>query len=200
MENKHIIIILVIIIVVLSAILGGMMLQSNDKSTTIEIKQTNRTVDDNLFSVNVIDSRGNTLSDVMVNLSIEDAEGKVIIDEEVPLGIDDVAGFDFDFEKGKYIVKASFDGNENYSGSSATYNLDVEKVTPTLSHEEIIEMEYPKYSSVFGHYRSIESQQELCLIETSNGNQYVLAGDGYYTFGGYDSQGHIKLGGYVGKY
>ena len=201
MENKNIIIILLVIIVILLvAVFGMMMLQSNAKSTTIEIKQTNRTVDDNLFSVNVLDSKGNALSDVMINLSIEDANGKVIIDEEVPLDPEGLSVFDFDLEKGKYVVKASFDGDEKHSGSSTTYNLDVEKVTPTLSEEELIEMEYPEYSSEFGHYRTIETQQELALIETSNGNQYVFGGDGAYTFAGYDSQGYIQLGDYVGKY
>ena len=201
MENKNIIIILLVIIVILlAAVFGMMMLQSNDNSTSIEIKQTNLTVDDNLFSVNVLDSKGNALSDVMINLSIEDEDGKVIIDEEVPLDPEGLSVFDFDLEKGKYIVKASFDGNEKYSGSSTTYNLDIEKVTPTLSDDELVETEYPEYSSVFGHYKTIESQQELALIETSNGNQYVLAGDGYYTYGGHDSQGNIQLGSYVGKY
>ena len=41
---------------------------------------------------------------------------------------------------------------------------------------------------------------ELTLIETSSGESFVLAGDGYYTYGGRDSQGYIELGTYVGKY
>lgn len=200
MENKNIIIILIVVIVIqLAAVFGFMALQS-DNSTAIEINQTNLTVDDNLFSVNVIDSKGNPLSEVMINLSIEDENGKVIIDEEVPLVHEGMAGFDFDLKKGKYIVKASFEGDENYSGSNTTYNLDIKKVTPTLSDEEIIESEYPEYSSSFGHYRTVESQQELALIETPDGNQYVFGGDGAYTFAGYDSQGNIKLGSYIGKY
>ena len=200
MENRNIIIILVAVIVVLAAILGVMFFQSNEKSTTMEIKQTNLTVDDNLLSINVIDSKGQALSDVVINLSIEDSDGKVLIDEEAPLNPDEFAGFDFDLEKGKYVVKASFEGDEKHSGCSATYNMDVKKVTPTISEEELIEMEYPEYSPVFGNYRTVESHDELCLIETSNGDHFVLAGDGYYTYGGRDSQGHIELGSFVGKY
>jgi CDP-diacylglycerol pyrophosphatase len=60
--------------------------------------------------------------------------------------------------------------------------------------------QYPKYSPHFGSYRTVESQQELAVIETSNGEYYVFGGDGAYNYAGHDSNGNIKLGSYVGKY
>ena len=157
MENKIIIGALIVLIILLLLVLGVMFLQTNSKEpTTIEIKQTNLTVDDNIFSVNVTDSKGNLLPDVKVNLTIEDNNGEVIVDEDVPLYPDETSIFDFDLEKGKYVVTVSYDGNENYSGSDATYKLNIDKVTPTYTDEELLAMEYPKESPVFGHYKVIE--------------------------------------------
>lgn len=202
MENKIIIIILLIVIIFLAASLGIMFLQfSNAKElTTIEINQTELTTDDNIFSVNVTDSKGNLLSDVEVNLTIKDSNGKVIVDEEVPLNSGNSTTFDFDLEKGKYVVDVNYNGNKEYSKSHVSYNLNIDKVTPTYTADELIAMEYPEESPVFGHYKTLETEDELALIETSDGELFVLAGDGYYTYGGRDSQGIIQFGYYVGEY
>ena len=40
----------------------------------------------------------------------------------------------------------------------------------------------------------------MALIETSNGNYYIFAGDGAYTYGGRDSQGVLQFGEFVGDY
>ena len=202
MENKNIIIIMIAVILVLAAVLGVMFFQSaNAKEPTgIEIRQTNRTVDDNFFSVKVTDSKGNQLVDAAVNLTIKDAKGKAIVDEEVKIDLSNSSLFDFDLKKGKYVVDVDYNGNKDYSPSHGSYNLNVDAVTATDSAEEIKAMEYTEHSPTFGNYRIIESQQELGVIETSNGEYFVLAGDGYYTYGGHDSNGNIKLGSYVGKY
>ena len=198
MENKNIIIILIVIIVVLAVVAGAMFLQQNKESTSIEINQTNLTVDDNIFSVKVIDSKGNVLPDFVINLSIENEDGDIISEEEVSLGSDDNT-FDFDLEKGKYIVKASFNGNDNYSASNATYDLTIEKVTPTMTEEELIALEYPKYNSDLGYYRSTGiSQEELGVVELASGHYVVIAGDGYYEYGGQDNQGNIIIGSFLG--
>lgn len=69
----------------------------------------------------------------------------------------------------------------------------------TTSSEDI-SSKYPEYSSTFGHYKILGDDYECRLIETSEGNKYVLGGDGYYTYAGTDSNGHYELGNYVGKY
>lgn len=74
------------------------------------------------------------------------------------------------------------------------------EVAKTESVEKVETVDYPKHSPIFGDYRLIERQYELAVIETSGGEYYVLAGDGYYTYGGHDPYGNIKLGSYVGKY
>ena len=186
MENKTIIIILIAVIAILAVIAGVMFLQSNEK-TTIEIKQTNLTVDDNIFSVNVLDSKGNTVPDAVINLSIEDDEG-IIIDEEVPLESKKATCFDFDLEKGKYVVKVSFNGNKDYSESS---DLKVSKVTPTISEEEIIAEEYPEYNPDLGYYRPTGiSGDEWAVVELSDGREVVIAGDGYYEYVGLGPDGY----------
>ena len=199
MENKNIILILIAIIIVLSVLIGVMYLQSNEKSTEIEIKQTNRTVDDNIFSVNVLDSKGNVVPYVEINLSIEDNNGHIIVDEEVPLDSNYGNMFDFDLEKGKYIVKASFNGNKDYLPSNTTYNLVVESVTPTLTDEEVTALSYPEYHPDLGYYRSTGiDQDEMRVIELASGRNIVVAGDGYYEYGGQDAQGNIITGSFLG--
>ena len=199
MENRNIIIILFAVIIILAAALGLMLMQPKEP-TSIQIRQTELNVDDNLFSVNVTDSKGNLIPDVEVNMIIKDDKGNLIEDNEIPLESENSTVFDFDLKKGKYMVEVTYKGNKNYSESHINYNMDIEKVTPTYAADEIIAMDYPEDSPVFGHYKVIERQNELALIETSSGQSFVLAGDGYYTYGGHDSQGYIQLGSYVGKY
>ncbi|MBE6508093.1 MAG: hypothetical protein E7Z77_01635 [Methanobrevibacter sp.] len=199
MENKNIILILIAIIIVLSVLIGVMYLQSNEKSTDIEIKQTNQSVDDNLFSVKVLDSKGNVLPYVEINLSIEDNNGNIIVDEEVPLDSDIGNTFDFDLEKGKYIVKVSFNGNKDYLPSNADYNLNVETVTPTLTDEEVTALSYPEYNPDLGYYRSTGiGQDEMRVVELASGRYVVVAGDGYYDYSGQDAQGNIITGSFLG--
>lgn len=198
MENKNIIIILVAVIVILMAVLGVMFLHSSKEPTKIEIAQTNLTVDDNIFSVKLADSKGNLLSE-NATLTIKDANGKTMVDEDVLINYDN-STFDFDLEKGNYVVDIVFKGNDAYRQSNASYEMKVEKVTPTNAAGEVSAIEYPEHSSAIGDYRVVEQQQELAVIEASNGESYVLAGDGYYTYGGHDAKGNIKLGSFVGKY
>jgi hypothetical protein len=195
MESKYIIIILVGVIIVLAAILGAIFLQSHENATTIEIKQTNLTVDDNLFSVNVLDSKGNVVSDVLVDLSIGDDEGNIIIAEEVQLGSEEANRFDYDLEKGHYVVKASFNGNEDYSGCSVAYDLNVSKVTPTISADELTATEYPKYNPDLGYYKSTGiNGAEWAVVELADGRNVVIAGDGYYDYVGLESDGYPIIG------
>ena len=88
-------------------------------------------------------------------------------------------------------------GSNNTTASNETVKINETK-TESIAEEK--NMDFPKYSPTFGNYRTVESEQESAVIETSEGEYYVITGDGYYTYAGHDSQGNIKLGSYVGKY
>ena len=202
MENRNIIIIMVAVILVLAAVLGVMFFQSANAKKTSEIKITsNKTLyeGDNL-SVKLTDSNKTAISNQTVKITIADKNGKVVANKSVKTNSKGKAKMDLDLKKGKYVVNVDYKGNKDYSPSHDSYNLNVEAGTATNSAGEIKSMEYTEHSPTFGNYRIIESQQELGVIETSNGEYFVLAGDGYYTYGGHDSNGNIKLGSYVGKY
>ena len=202
MENRDIIIIMVAVILVLAAVLGVMFFQSANAKKTSEIKITsNKTLyeGDNLY-IKLTDSNKTAISNQTVKITIADKNGKVVSNKSVKTNSKGKAKMDLDLKKGKYVVNVDYNGNKDYSPSHGSYNLNVEAVTATRSAGEIKSMEYTEHSPTFGNYRIIESQQELGVIETSNGEYFVLAGDGYYTYGGHDSNGNIKLGSYVGKY
>ena len=193
---------MVAVILVLAAVLGVMFFQSANAKKTSEIKITsNKTLyeGDNL-SVKLTDSNKTAISNQTVKITIADKNGKVVANKSVKTNSKGKAKMDLDLKKGKYVVDVDYNGNKDYSPSHGSYNLNVEAVTATRSAGEIKSMEYTEHSPTFGNYRIIESQQELGVIETSNGEYFVLAGDGYYTYGGHDSNGNIKLGSYVGKY
>ena len=83
--------------------------------------------------------------------------------------------------------------------SNTTIANETSIINTTTSSEDI-SSKYPEYSSTFGHYKILGDDYECRLIETSEGNKYVLGGDGYYTYAGTDSNGNYELGNYVGKY
>ena len=192
MENKKIIIILIVIIAVI--VLAAVMLSSsmNKMDSNLAITHKSINVGDSV-SAKLSDSNGNPISDQTVKMKLTDKNGKTI-DKDVKTN------------------SCKFNGNDKYSATSVDANISVVKAKTKLVDDNQTSSsksnsesgggssDYPKYNPAIGSYRTVESQQELALIETSGGQNYVLAGDGYYTYGGHDSQGNIKLGSYVGKY
>lgn len=87
--------------------------------------------------------------------------------------------------------------SNNTTDSNETVKINETK-TESISEDK--SMDFPEYSPTFGNYRTIEGQDESAVIETSEGEYYVITGDGYYTYEGHDSQGNIKVGSYVDKY
>ena len=204
MENKNIILILLAIIVVLGVIAGAMFLQSTNAKEPTKVKITsNKTqYEGGTLSIQLTDLNKTAISKEKVNITITNKKGKVVVNETVKTNSKGKAKIDLDLKKGKYDVNVTFGGNEIYNYDTATQILRInQKTTKIVSDENSANTNnYPNYNPSFGYYRSIEQQAELCLIETANGEYYVLAGDGYYTYDGHDSQGYIKLGSYVGKY
>lgn len=203
MENKKIILILILIIVVLSCVLGAMVFQSLAAKEPVKIKiLSNRTLyEGDNFIVRVTDLNNTAISNENVNIEITDSNGNVVFNQTVKTNSKGKATLGLDLKKGKYVVNVTYGGNEKYAGNSNAKKLTVKKATTeSVSENKEDTNSYPGYSPYFGSYRTIETQQELVLIETANGEYYVFAGDGAHTFAGYDSNGHIQLGSYVGKY
>lgn len=204
MEHKNIIIILIAIIIVLSAIVGTMLLQPTNTKEPTEVKIiSNSTLsegDELVMQLAGLD--GTAISKEKVDIVIVNKKGDVLVNKTAKTNSKGKAKIDLDLKKGKYDVNVTFGGNEIYNYDTATQILRInQKTTKIVSDENTANTNnYPNYNPSFGYYRSIEQQAELCLIETANGEYYVLAGDGYYTYDGHDSQGYIKLGSYVGKY
>ena len=204
MENRNIIMILVAVVIVLAVVAGAMFLQSGHakEPTKLKIASDKKQFEDGKLKLQLIDLNKTALSKQKVNIIIKNKKGKVVVNETVKTNSKGNAKLDLDLKKGEYSVKALYKGNENHTGNNTTQNLTIkDKVKKTVNVKNNVDTSvYSKYSPNFGNYRIVETQQELALIETSNGEYYVFGGDGAYTYGGHDSQGHIELGSYVGKY
>lgn len=142
------------------------------------------------------------ISKEKVDVVITDKKGNVVVNKTVKTNSKGKAKIGLNLKKGKYDVNVTFGGNEKYVASDVSQVLRIkEKTTETVSDDNAVDTsKYPSYNSNIGYYRDIEEQQELLLIETSNGEYYVLGGDGYYVYDGRDSQGNIQMGSYMGKY
>ena len=199
MENKNIIIILIIVIVVLGAVLGAMFLQSSNakQPTKIKITSDKTQYEGGKLKIQLTDLNKTAISKEKVNITITNSKGKILVNKSVKTNSKGNANLDLDLKKGRYTVNVTYDGNENFTANSTTQNLTIKK---EVKKPVVDTNKYSSYNSIFGYYRVIESQEELSLIETSNGNYYVFAGDGAYTYAGHDSNGYIQLGDYVGKY
>lgn len=191
MDNRKIIIILlctIIAILVVGIIVFSPLMAREDSHLAIADKKINA---GDKFTVVLTDDDGNTIPNETVKIRLTSKDGNVI-EKERTTNSKGKAKLKVE-ETGKYSAECSFNGNGQYASSSLTDTIKVDKATTELLKQKT-SVEFPEYLSKFGSFRTVETQQELAVIETSNGNYYVIAGDGYYTFEGHDSQGHIKLG------
>lgn len=196
MENKKIIIILMAVIVILAIVAGIMFLQSTAKEPTkVVITSDNSQYEGGKLSIQLTDLNKTAISKEKVNITITNKKGKIVVNETVETNSKGKADIDLDLKKGKYNVTVTFGGNEKYAENNTSQKLTITEETQESSTENNVDMSlYSSYSSAIGSYRIVERQQELGLLETPDGNYYVMAGDGIYTYGGRDSQGNIQLG------
>ena len=202
MENKNIIIILVAIVIVLAVVAGAMFLQSGNSKepTKVKITSDKEQNEGGTLKIKLTDLNKTALSKQKVKIIIKNKKGKVVVNETVKTNSKGKAKLDLDLKKGKYKVNVTYKGNENYTGCNATQKLKIkEEVKETTSEKNSVDTSvYSCYSPKVGNYRIIETQQEIGLIETSDGNYYVITGDGIRTYDGHDSQGHIQFGAEIG--
>ena len=141
------------------------------------------------------------VSKEIVNIIITNNKGKIVVDDVLKTNSKGKAKLDLDLKKGTYQVNVTYNGNENYTGNTSTQKLTIKEETKKTTEVNSVDFnQYSEYSPNFGYYKTIETHDEMALIETSNGNYYIFAGDGAYTYGGRDSQGVIQFGEFVGDY
>ena len=178
MENKNIIIILVAVVIVLAVIAGAMFMQQSHakEPTKLKITSDKKQTEGGKLKIQLTDTNKTALSKEIVNITVTDKKGKTVVDDVV--------------------VNVTYGGNENHTGNTTVQKLTIkEKAKKTTSKKNSVDTSaYPDYSPKVGNYRLIESQQEIGLIETPDGNNYVITGDGIRTYEGHDSQGHIEFG------
>ncbi len=129
MENRNIIIVLIVIIVILAAAVGILFTQSINAKEPTKIRITsNKTLyeGDNL-SIKLTDLNKTPLSKQKINITIKNSKGKIVANKTVKTNSKGKAKLDLDLNKGKYIVTATYAGNENYTGNNTTQKLTIKE-------------------------------------------------------------------------
>ena len=132
MENKNIIIILVAVIIVLAVVAGFMFLQSSNakEPTKIKITSDKEQYEGGKLKIQLTDLNKTPISKEIVNITITNKKGKVVVDDVVKTNKNGRAKLDLHLKKGKYVVKVSYDGNDNFTGDNATQKLKIKKEKP----------------------------------------------------------------------
>ena len=174
MESKNIIIILVVIIVILAAVIGFMVLKPMHAKEPTKIKViSNKTLSEgDDLSVKLVDLNKTPLSKEKVNITIKNSKGKIVVNKTVKTNAKGQAKVDLNLKKGKYTVKATYAGNENYTGNNTTQKLTIkEEVKETVSESTGSDTGgYDKYSPQYGTY--------IKRYTDSNGVQHIDGANG----------------------
>lgn len=143
MDNNKIIIILLCVIIAILIVGVAVFSEMAKEDSNLAIADKKINVGDS-FAVKLTDSKGNAIAGQTINIKIKDKDGTVI-DEDITTNSKGKAKFKMD-EKGKYSVECKFNGNGQYSSSSAQGNISVKKATT----EEVSEEKTSNYDSVSG--------------------------------------------------
>lgn len=143
MDNNKIIIILLCVIIAILIVGVAVFSEMAKEDSNLAIADKKINVGDS-FVVKLTDSRGNAIAGQTVNIKIKDKDGTVT-DEDITTNSKGQAKFKME-EMGKYSVECKFNGNGQYSSSSAEGNISVKKATT----EEVSEEKTSNYDSVSG--------------------------------------------------
>ena len=143
MENTKIIIILLGVIIAI-LIVGVLVFSEMAKEdTNLAIAGNKINVGDSLV-VKLTDSKGGAIAGQTISIKIKDKDGTVI-DKDITTNSNGNAKFKME-KTGKYSVECKFNGNGQYSSSSAEGNVSVKKATT----KEVNEVKTSNYDSVSG--------------------------------------------------
>lgn len=135
MENKNIIIILVAIIAILLVVIGFAFLNqtATKEQTKLKITSGKTLTEGDKLSIKLTDINGTPISNQTVNISIMDKDGS-INHKSVVTNEKGKASLKLNKNPGKYSINCTFEGNDNYTNSSAFKNIKIkEKVEETVS-------------------------------------------------------------------
>ena len=168
MENKHIILILIVVIAVLAIAIGVMLMPTTDAKQPSKLKITSdkSQYEGDQLKIMLTDLNKTPISKEIVNITITNKKGKVVVDDVVKTNKNGRAKLDLHLKKGKYVVKVSYDGNDNFTGDNATQKLKIKK-------EKVVEATVDESSSAGG-----------------SGTHTIMGEDGYYYT--VDDNGNIK--------
>ena len=204
MENKNIIIILLAIIVILAAAIGVVLFNTTNAKEASEIKITSdkEQYEDGELSIILTDLNRTPISKEIVNVTIKDKNGKVVVDDVVKTDSNGKAKLDLNLEKGEYNVTVSYGGNENYTGTNATQNLEIKE-------EEVVENVQSQSTSSDSSSQSSEREEdqvtpdgwdpkehEVSRESMDDGYERVNYDDGYMRI--VDQDGNIVTYGFAG--
>lgn len=129
MENKHIILILIVVIAVLAIAIGVMLMPTTDAKQPSKLKITSdkSQYEGDQLKIMLTDLNKTPISKEIVNITITNKKGKVVVDDVVKTNKNGRAKLDLHLKKGKYVVKVSYDGNDNFTGDNATQKLKIKK-------------------------------------------------------------------------
>lgn len=194
-NNKLIIVVLIAIIAILLVSLVAMMPNMNKQETKLTLLNSSISEGDNI-EIRLSDADGICLSDETINFKLTGDDG-VVISEDVTTDSEGKAKLKVE-EAGKYSLDCTFKGEGEYSSCSLSENIEVEKATTEVVSESSAD-NYPEYNPDLGYYRSTGiGESEMKVVELASGRYVIIAGDGYFDYGGQDAQGNIIRGNFLG--
>lgn len=165
MENRTIIIILLAVIVVLAAMVGVMILHpfESKKASTVKITSDREIYEGESIRLTLCDLNRTPIAGEIINVTVYDAKGRLVVDDVIKTNSKGKGELDLDLKKGKYIVNASFGGNDNFTANATSQKL-------TIREKEIVEAQ------------STGSSSSDTYVERTEGNLQYGYKDGRYGF------------------
>lgn len=200
MENKNIIIILLVIIVILAAAVGVVLSQQMAKEkSNLKIADKSIYIGDALV-VKLTDINGNPISNETIKIKLTDKSGSTT-DNEIKTNSKGIAKLKMN-EKGKYSVECIFNGNGQYSSSSASGNISVEKATTKVVNEEKTS-NYDSVSGLSGDGYSYYPSSGPAVDSRGYTREYAIANNMHYipqTIDGQDAGLYVPYDSKAGSY
>ena len=196
MENKNIIIILLVIIVVLAAAIRFVILNPTHakKPTKLKITSNKTLTEGDKLSIKLTDLNGTPINNQTINVSIIDKDGSVN-HKSVVTNEKGKASLKIDKNPGKYSINCTFEGNDNYTNTSAFKKIKIkEKVEETVSSqsESYSTESYSSQSSNEDYRPAVDSSGITREEADKYGWRYTTAHGGHYR--GYGDHWDEKAG------
>lgn len=171
METKKLTMICIAIIAIVLLAVGVIVYTSMNAQEVSKIKITsnNTLYEEGTLKVKLTDLNKTPIDNGTINITIKDKNGKQKVKKTVKTNSKGIATLKLNLKKGKYNVKASFIGNDNYTGNSTSQKLTIkEKVKKAVVSAS--KPTYQKYSPQYGTY--------VNEYTDSNGIQHIDGANG----------------------